>query len=513
MKKNKYFIVAFISNFCMMAIEIIAGRILAPYIGVSHYTWTTVIGIVLIGISAGGYFGGKLSDSIPYPNTLGWTLLLGGLSVLSIPPMVNICAPYTIHNLPYIPRIVLITTIVFFIPSMVLGMITPIVLKLSIKNLDNVGNVAGKIYAVGTTGAILGTFVAGFFLIPMLGTRIIFILVGITLIITAFLFGSILMPRHPKHPSIGSIIIVVLFVGSLYSTSSLNPAKTDVFSNSIYYKESNYYTIRVVKPQDQKPGDNYLLLYLDLLLHSYVNINNPLDLKYEYIKMYGEIIDYLSTYKPVFSSLNIGGGGYVFPKYLEAVYPKSSFDVVEIDPEVTKTDYKYLGLSKDTKIKSYNLDGRWYLMNCRKKYDFIFLDAINDISIPYNLVTKEFNELIKQGLNDDGFFITYIIDRFPDGDFIYPYYLTLCSVFGDGNVSMLVPTNNGDIVYVASRKKLDINKFMAFLDKKYRGNHYTAYVSPEFIKQRLNKKYAFVLTDDYVPVEHIRSSLFMHVKK
>jgi len=513
MKKSKYFIVAFISNFCMMAIEIIAGRILAPYIGVSHYTWTTVIGIVLIGISIGGYLGGKLSDSIPYPNTLGWVLLLGGISVLSIPPMVNICAPYTINNLPYIPRIVLITTIIFFVPSMVLGMITPIVLKLSIINLDNVGNIAGKIYAIGTVGAILGTFVAGFFLIPLLGTRLIFILVGLILIIASFLFGSLLMPRHPKHPTISSIVIIMILVGSLYAAFPLNPIKSEVFSNSIYYKESNYYTIRVVKPQNQNSASNYLLLYLDLLLHSYVNINDPLDLRYEYIKMYGEIIDYLAMNKPVFSSLNIGGGGYVFPKYMEAVYPGSSFDVVEIDPEVTNVDYEYLGLSRSTKIKSYNLDGRWYLMNCRKKYDFIFMDAINDISIPYNLVTMEFNELIKQNLDDDGFFITYIIDRFPGGDFIYPYYLTLCRVFGDGNVSMFVPINNGDIVYVASRKKLDINKLTAFLANKYKGKHFTTYVSPEFINRKLNKKYAFALSDDYVPVEHIRSSLFMHVKK
>jgi len=78
---------------------------------------------------------------------------------------------------------------------------------------------------------------------------------------------------------------------------------------------------------------------------------------------------------------------------------------------------------------------------------------------------------------------------------------------------MFVPINNGDIVYVASRKKLDINKLTAFLANKYKGKHFTTYVSPEFINRKLNKKYAFALSDDYVPVEHIRSSLFMHVKK
>ena len=115
-------------------------------------------------------------------------------------------------------------------------------------------------------------------------------------------------------------------------------------------------------------------------------------------------------------------------------------DVVEIDPEVTRVVYEYLGLPRSTTIRSFNEDGRWFVMNSKDKgrYDFIFGDAFNDLSIPYHLTTKEFAQQMKELLKPDGFLIANLIDSVTEGLFLPSYIRTLEEVFGKGNVNLLV---------------------------------------------------------------------------
>ena len=182
-------IVVFISSFCILVIEIVAGRIMAPYVGVSLYTWTSIIGVVLAGISIGAYLGGLIADRYPHPSTLGWLLFISGLGAFSIAPLTNLVGGAYFQT-SLMARILLITTIIFFVPSCILGMISPVVVKLALKNLEKTGNVVGKIYAFSTLGSILGTFAAGFFLISWMGTRTILLTQGILLIVCAPIFGG-----------------------------------------------------------------------------------------------------------------------------------------------------------------------------------------------------------------------------------------------------------------------------------------------------------------------------------
>lgn len=160
----KAVIVVFVASFCTMVIELVAGRIMAPYVGVSLYTWTSIIGVVLAGISMGAYLGGIIADRYPTPRTLGWLLFLSGLAALSIAPLTEAVARWPLQS-SLMFRILTVTTIIFFGPSCLLGMISPVVVRLSLDRLDRSGNVVGKIYAFSTLGSILGTFATGFFLI------------------------------------------------------------------------------------------------------------------------------------------------------------------------------------------------------------------------------------------------------------------------------------------------------------------------------------------------------------
>src|SRR4030043_1139821 len=197
-------IVVFIASFCTLVIELVAGRIMAPYVGVSLYTWTSIIGVVLAGISIGAYLGGLIADRLPSPSPLGLVLFMSGLGAFSISPLTNLVGGAYFQT-SLMVRILLITTIIFFVPSCILGMISPVVVKLALKNLEKTGNVVGKIYAFSTLGSILGTFATGFFLISWMGTRTILLTMGVILILSALVFGDFL--RRKK-----SLILFLLFI-------------------------------------------------------------------------------------------------------------------------------------------------------------------------------------------------------------------------------------------------------------------------------------------------------------
>lgn len=531
-------IVVFISSFCILVIEIVAGRIMAPYVGVSLYTWTSIIGVVLAGISIGAYLGGLLADRYPRSSTLGWLLFLSGIGAFSISPLTNLVGGAHFQT-SLMVRILLITTIIFFVPSCILGMISPVVVKLALKNLEKTGNVVGKIYAFSTLGSILGTFATGFFLISWMGTRTILLTMGAILVICAPIFGNFF---SRKRLLIRFVLVLLFFfililplavwvgyvaidpeervissspleaIKTLYGLAFASPKDDDTY----FYKESDYYTIKLKKDHTRSDGGPLDTLVLDHLIHSYTDLHDPFHLEYEYIRIYEEVVRWQSEMRNPFKVLFIGGGGYTFPRFVVAKYPKAEIDVVEIDPEVTKVVHEYLGVKRDSRIRSYNEDGRWFVMNCKGKgsYDFIFGDAFNDLSIPYHLTTKEFASQLKALLKPDGLLLANVIDSFKAGQFMPSYIRTLEEVFGKGNIHLITLTSDFDhmgistYVIVASPKPLDMDDFVKTIKRK-KGEEMTSFVMPpDRLQQYLKERYSVVLTDDYVPVDNLIAPIF-----
>jgi spermidine synthase len=501
-------IVVFIASFCTLVIELVAGRIMAPYVGVSLYTWTSIIGVVLAGISIGAYLGGLIADRYPRSSTLGWLLFLSGLGAFSISPLINLVGA-TQFQTSLMIRILLITTIIFFVPSCLLGMISPVVVKLTLNNLQRTGNVVGKIYAFSTLGSILGTFATGFFLISWMGTRNILFTMGIILILSSLVFGGFFVG---KKVLAGLFTIPLLLVWVFYGYAF----KPFLDEETYFFKESDYYTIKLKRDTIQREGVPLETLVLDHLIHSYTDLNDPLYLQYEYIRIYEEMVRWQAEKRNSFKTLFIGGGGYTFPRFIEAKYPQAEIDVVEIDPEVTRVAKKYLGISENTKIHSFNQDGRWYVMNFKEKgsYDFIFGDAFNDLSIPYHLTTKEFAMQLKMLLKPDGLLLTNVIDSFPKGSFMPSYIRTLEEVFGKENIYLITLSSDYDhiristCVVVASSRRLDIDDFVRAIKGKD-GKVVTSNVMPpDRLQQYLKERYSVILTDDYVPVDNLIAPIF-----
>jgi len=500
------YIVMFIASFCTLVIEMVAGRILAPFVGVSIYTWTSIIGVILAGISIGAYIGGKLVDRFPSRKTLGWLLLLSGIASLTIIPLNHLVAAY---RFPFslMTRIFIVTTIIFFIPGCILGTISPVVVRLTLKNLDRAGNIIGKIYAFSTLGAIIGTFVTGFFLISWMGTRSIILTMGIVLILSAVLFGSLFKSKK------AAAIFIMLAIPSFWLIYTYI-YKVPLSDKTYLYKESDYFTIKLTKTISSNGRTPLEAMILDNLIHSYVALDDPLHIEYEYERIYADVLKWKFEKNNDFRSLTIGGGGYTFPRYMEVYYPNAHIDVVEIDPEVTRIVCKNLGLPKTTKIRSFNEDGRWYVMNCKEKYDLVFTDAYNDLSIPYHLTTKEFAEQIRGIMSPDGILMSNIIDNFQKGAFLPSYMKTLREVFGQKNVYLISVTPDFEntristFIVLAGKGNIDIDDFKKHISGRLGGRATSAVVPENLMQEFINKRYSIIITDDHAPVDNLIAPVF-----
>lgn len=185
-------LIVFISNAALMALQLVAGRIMAPLIGVSHYTWTTIIGVMLSGMSIGYLLGGRLADRFASRRLLGVTFVLSGLGsllVLAMAVLLNTFADAFLST-PLLLRMVVFVGGIFLLPSMLIGLIPPLVVKLTLSNLARTGYTVGRIYAMSSLGSILGTFVTGYVLLANFGVRSIVLGVAGVLVLMGLAVGA-----------------------------------------------------------------------------------------------------------------------------------------------------------------------------------------------------------------------------------------------------------------------------------------------------------------------------------
>lgn len=500
-------LIVFVSSFCLMVIEIIAGRLMAPYLGVSLYTWTSIIGVVLAGISVGNYLGGKAADSFPKKSLLAFSFLFSGITASMIIFFSDIIgAILTDSNFPLPLSTFFYSLVVFFIPSMSMSLITPIVIKLSLKNLETTGKTVGQIYAFSTIGSILGTLFTGYFLIAWVGTKMIIIAVAIILAVMGICIGFDALKVFGKKSFF--FLLLLIISGSFISSNCL--------------VESNYYCIQI-KHYEEESGDSGYSLRLDHLVHSYVSSKGVKNLGYKYEKSFALVNQYFVD-RNNFRLLFLGGGGYVLPRMVEEVYPETKVEVVEIDPMVTKVNFDKLGLNKNTKIITYNQDARIFFqkLSDNDKYNIIFGDVFNDLSVPYHLTTKEFNEKIKNHLTSDGLYAVNIIDEYDKGSFLPSYIHTLSQTF---SFVYLVPldvewqkkaSNRNTFVVIAGDKEIDLKRWKlaskelleieVYSISDTRDVEYLVY--KESLQEAMLGKKTILLTDDYVPVDNMLAKVF-----
>jgi spermidine synthase len=478
---------AFIGSGCLLVLEIDAGRILAPSIGVSLYTWTSVIGVVLAGLSLGNWLGGRIADRRPGRSILAYeymgAAIFSGLILVLSRDVSHVAAP---ASWPADLQVLWLALILFLMPSVMLGMVTPMIVKLSLSSLGETGRVVGRIQAAASAGSILGVFLAGFWLISAFGTRAVVADAAIALVVLAVASNPFWLEQPPRAARAasnvgGAAIVITLLVAGLLITYT--PPCTN---------ESNYYCIRV----DNLDKGKYKQLSLDVLINGIVNAKDPTQLVYPYERLYGEAVDAKYRAGRPLSAFAIGGGTFTFPKWL-ARYHHGTTRVAEIDPEVTQINREEFGLRDTPAIKITTGDARPVLRDRPKgeRYDLVLGDAFGDIAIPYHLVTREFNELVKSHLKPDGLYLVNIVDGV-HYDFLRSYIETLKQTFP--HVELMVTPGGiqgqqNTFVVVASMQKVPRAKDMA---------------SEVLLTSFLNQGDATTLTDDHVPVDQLLAPVF-----
>ncbi len=478
-----------------MVYEIIGSRILAPHIGTSTYTWTSLIGVILAALSLGYWLGGKWADRKPDVRILASAIFLaGGLVSVTILFKDSVLAMIASTSLPLELKAVFAAIFLFAPASVLLGFVTPYAVKLKTKTLDKTGETVGRLYALSTIGSIIGTFAAGFFLIPFVGsTRTLYLIAGCLILLSIFL-----APFAISRKNVG--ILVLFLLGIAFTELQTYHLRT---TRGFYDFDTEYSRVQIFETKHKKDGRPIRAMRIDPgFFQSSMYLEND-ELTSEYAKYYHLVRHFKPDFK---QTLMIGGAGYSFPKDYLKTYPKAEIDVVEIDPQMTVLAKRFFRLKDNPRLKIFHKDGRVFLNSAPSgKYDAVFIDAFTTLfSIPWQLTTIEAVREIDRVLTDDGVVILNLGGVLEGrGDrFLKAELKTYREVFHEVMLFKVDPKKKND----------EVQNFVIVALKKTNSNHEEKIDSEitRLLNQRAEKTFdssTQILTDDLAPIEYCNSIL------
>lgn len=380
----------------VMVFEIIGSRILSPFIGTSTYIWTSLIGVILASLSLGYWLGGRLADDKPKVGILASVIFAAGglvsLTVLVKDILLSIIASAA---MPLEMKALMAALVLFAPASVCLGFVTPFAVRLRMTSLADTGKTVGSLYALSTIGSILGTFAAGFFLIPFVGSVRTLYLIAAGLM----LIGLLLVPIAFSKIKIASVLVFILGVTASEANSFLLRQQS-----GLHDIDTEYSRVQVFRTLDPKTNRPIQALATDPYFVQSAAFLDSDELVLDYSRYYHLI----RHFNPDFDrTLLIGGAGYSFPKTYLRTYETAKIDVVEIDSNMTEIARSFFRLNDDPRMHILHEDGRMFLNRAETAtYDAVLMDAFGSLfSVPTHLTTVEAVTQMHRILNDDGLVI------------------------------------------------------------------------------------------------------------
>ena len=482
----------FVCGAVVMVYEIIGSRIVSPFIGTSVYVWTSLIGVILASLSLGYWLGGRAADRRPDVKILAAVVFLAA-GLISLTILIKDVVLAAVASMPAGLEIrSLIASLFLFAPaSVVLGFVAPYAVKLKTVSLEDSGKTVGSLYALSTVGSIVGTFAAGFFLIPFVGSvRTLY------LIAASLFFLSLLLAPFAFNRITFSAITVFVF-GIAASEASLQLMWR---TNELYDLDTEYSRVQVFRTIDAKTGRPMRALSTDpFSVQSAVYLDGE-DLALKYTRFYHLI----RHFRPGFQrSLMIGGAGYTFPRNYLRSYPEATIDVVEIDPGMTDIAKAHFGLADQGRLTIMHEDGRVFLNQYDgAAYDAVLMDAFGSLfTVPYHLTTIEAVRNVSRVLDGNGVVIFNLGSAIqgPSSGFLQAELLTYQSVFADVQVFKVNPDYSDErvqnLIIVACKSQCPVRSPDDPITAELLAHRYTADLPT-------NEP---VLTDDLAPVEFYNS--------
>ncbi len=499
-KKIFLYLTGFFSGMSVMAIELGASRLMAPYYSSSQIVYTIIIGTVMIAMAIGNIIGGKMADKYSDPTKLFKLIFIASCWIALIPLVgkyiiAGVAVLLAASNLSsnFLVFAAFISCILVFVfPLLIFGMVTPNLIKYAVGNLEENGKVVGTIEALGTIGSIIGTFLPTFVTIPYIGTSWTFIIFSIVLFIICVTY--FIMRKF--HIIIYSVIAVVILTISI--VFGANGSIAFFSKDTAYEGESIYNYLRVEKDDNQtilstnvlfgvqsikKNRDGLTGLYYDYALASNYMVDNERS----------NTLDGINNEKLDILILGLGTGTFAYQSSL--YYKNCDIDGVEIDSKIVGLATKYFDLPSNVNV--YVNDGRAFLDVTDKKYDVILVDAYQDITIPFQMSSIEFFKKVKDHLKDKGVMVVNLNMYTNNEGGINDYICgTIRNCFDN---AYKVKCNTNCEVYACNG--FDLKESLTKSINLIENTELKTMMTRVYSKMEFVEKNGYILTDDKAPVE------------
>lgn len=519
-------LLVFVAGACSLAVELAASRLLAPYFGTSLFIWANLIGLILVYLTVGYYVGGRIADRFPRPAVLyGMTtvaaFLISLIPFISRPIMHWSQSSFATYSIGVFYGSLVSVILLFALPMILLGCVSPFAIRLSIDQLGRSGRTAGQLYAISTAGSILGTFLPVLWLIPSIGTYRTFFTFAVCLLLVSVI-GLVasgarpgpnntrldgLQPRKKRfNKNILAMLLLIPMALSVFTISG--PIKPAFGSNGggllIAERESAYNYIQVVQVGDE----TQLILNEGVGIHSIYNPNQILTgSEWDYSMIAPFFNNSPVTPDQVRRAAIIGLGAGTTARELTAAYGPIPIDGVEIDGTIVELARQYFHMNEPN-LHVIVQDGRYWLSTTSQKYDIITVDAYQQPYIPFQLATQEFFQEIGDHLTPTGTVVLNAGRTGTDYRLVDALAQTLHSVFP--NVYLIDTERFTNTIIIGTNEHTSLDNF---------NKNYTTTYNPLLTQVAVNSKNfgnireeygrtAF-FTDDRAPVEQLIDQIIL----
>ncbi len=509
--KNKYYLymTEFFAGTAVMAVELGASRLLAPYFSSSQIVWTIIIGTIMIAMALGNIWGGRSADRNPDPDKLYMRLIIAAIWIAAIPLVgkyiilgISAVLVFTVNNNFLILAGFIACMVIFVFPLFLLGTVTPSLVKYTVESLDDSGKTVGTLGAFNTIGSIIGTFMPTFVTIPAVGTSITFLIFsGILLVLGLVYFFS----KKKKGKACAAATVLFVLCGIFGNSDSFAFWE----KNLVYEGESIYNYLQV------KETDDSVILSTNVLfgVQSIMKKDDSLTgMYYDYALAAPVMAGIAERGEGDILILGMGTGTYA--KQCMKYFDNINVEGVEIDQKITDLAREYFELPDAVNVTTY--DGRAYLQAIDDKYDVIMVDAYQDITIPFQMSSIEFFTLVKEHLKDNGVMVVNMNMHSEEKGNINDYLSdTIANVFHHVFTVNVKGATNRELFATLNEDAAEYLKMSADVNSEH-NKDYVAEINNEELVAMIRivdagltayEKGEYLLTDDKAPVELLGMSV------
>ena len=548
------YLTEFFAGMSVMAVELGASRLLAPYFSSSQIVWTIIIGTIMIAMALGNIYGGRAADKRPDPDRLYGRIILAAIWIALIPVIgkyviigISAVMIFSVNHMFLIWAAFAACMVIFVFPLFLLGTVTPSLVKFTVDDLGDSGKTVGMLNAFNTIGSIIGTFVPTFLTIPAVGTSITFLIFAGILLLLAILYffspyedhgsGSARPGDGNKEQGRGRTSQGVsdensgngnektgsndkekgsnkgknaakITAGIIVFIVACFTGRSDSFAfweKDLVFEGESVYNYLQVREDDKR---TYLSTNVLFGVQSVYEKDGKLTGMYY---DYAMAAPYMAGVKEKdgLDMLILGMGTGTYATQCNRFFDGIRVEGVEIDEDITRLAREYFHLSDE--IPVYTYDGRAYLNAVKETYDVIMVDAYQDITIPFQMSSVEFFTMVKEHLNPGGVMVVNMNMRGQSEKQGITYALaqTISSVFptcsqvnvrGTSNREFFASENAEILETMAKNLESEENGELLAMMQRVTEN-LEAYTPVRSVGNGEAGKIDGVMTDDQAPVE------------